>query len=474
MPHWPKPLGSRPKDFSLDRMKSFLSKLGNPEKKMPPVVHIAGTNGKGSTLSFIRYIMQAAGYKVHTYTSPHLVNFNERIVVAGSYIDDDELYSLLEECRAAVAEQPITLFEAATISAFLAFSRHKADISLIESGMGGRLDATNVIDNPILTIITSIALDHTEYLGPTIEIIAGEKAGIMKPNVSCVIAPQETSIMNVLESHSIDKKSPLYRGGFEWNCSKQLSVIKQPSVAKGPSVTKRSSVIPVLDTGIQEKDIWIPASRAGMTPARMIFQTSAQSIELPLPSLKGDHQVINSGNAIAACSILSGKYGFDIGEEDIVSGLQHTYWPARLEHIREGKLISLLPKGWKLFLDGAHNNDGARVLSEWVRDNFAEGVYAIFGVTRNRNVEEFLKHLKPYIKLLCAVCVKSEPNATNTSLIKEKADDIGIKVAQCESIGDAISNHILKAPIPNIKTILICGSLFLARDLAMENNQTTP
>lgn len=429
MPHWPKPIGSRPKDFSLDRIKSFLNKLGNPEKKIPPIIHIAGTNGKGSTLSFIRYIMQAAGYKVHTYTSPHLVNFNERIVVAGNNIDDSELHNLLEECRIAVAEQPITLFEAATTAAFLAFSRHKADITLVEVGLGGRLDATNVIDNPILTIITSIALDHTEYLGPTIETIAGEKAGIMKPNVPCVIAPQEKSIMNTLEHHAINKKSPLYRGGLEWNCEKQNN--------------------------------------------KMVFQSTIQSIEFSLPSLKGDHQIINAGNAIAACSILSGKYGFNIGEEDIASGLQSTYWPARLESIKEGNLISLLPKDWQLFLDGAHNNDGARVLARWIKDNFAEGVYMIFGVTRNRNVAEFLEHLKPYIKLLCAVCVKSEPKATSTDLIREGANNIGVNAIECESIGDAISNHILKASIQNVKTILICGSLFLARDLSMENNQPT-
>ncbi len=426
MPHWPKPIGSRPKDFSLDRIKSFLNKLGNPEKKIPPIIHIAGTNGKGSTLSFIRYIMQAAGYKVHTYTSPHLVNFNERIVVAGNDIDDSELHNSLEECRIAVAEQPITLFEAATTAAFLAFSRHKADITLVEVGLGGRLDATNVIDNPILTIITSIALDHTEYLGPTVETIAGEKAGIMKPNVPCVIAPQEKSIMNTLEQHAINKKSPLYRGGFEWNCEKQNN--------------------------------------------RIVFQSTIQSIEFSLPSLKGDHQIINSGNAIAACSILSGKYGFNIGEEDIASGLQSTYWPARLESIKEGNLISLLPKDWQLFLDGAHNNDGARVLAKWVRDNFAEGIYMIFGVTRNRNVAEFLEHLKPYIKLLCAVCVKSEPKATSTDLIREGAHNIGINAIECESIRDAISNHILKASIQNVKTILICGSLFLARDFSMENS----
>lgn len=425
MPHWPKPLGSRPRDFSLERIRGFLDRLGNPERKIPPVIHIAGTNGKGSTLSFIRYMLQAAGYKVHAYTSPHLVNFNERIVVAGSCIDDNELYNLLEESRAVVANQPITLFEAATITAFLTFSRHEADVTLIEVGMGGRLDATNVIDNPILTIITSIAFDHTEYLGSTLETIAGEKAGIMKPNIPCVIAPQEKTVMSTLEYCAINKKSPVYRGGFEWNCRKQNS--------------------------------------------KMIFQSAVQSIEFPLPSLKGDHQIVNAGNAIAACSILSGKYGFNVEEEDIVSGLQSTYWPARLEPINKGYLISLLPKDWQLFLDGAHNNDGARVLAEWVKDNFAEGIYVIFGVTRNRSVEEFLKYLKPYIKLLCAVCVKSEPKATNIGLIRKGADNIGINAIECESIGDAISNHILKAPIQDIKTILICGSLFLARDLAMEN-----
>ena len=425
MPHWPKPLGNRPKDLSLERIKSFLDKLNNPEKKIPPIVHIAGTNGKGSTLSFIRYIMQAAGYTVHAYTSPHLVNFNERIVIAGRCISDSELYNLLEECRSAVKDQPITLFEGVTIAAFLAFSRYKADITLIETGMGGRLDATNVIENPILTIITSIALDHTEYLGSTIEAIASEKAGIMKPGVTCVITPQEKSVMNTLEHHAINKKSPLYRGGFEWNCKKQNS--------------------------------------------KMVFQSAIQSIEFPLPSLSGDHQITNAGTAIAACSILSGKYGFNIEEEDISLGLQNTYWPARLEHIKEGNLISLLPKGFQLFLDGAHNSDGARVLAKWLKENHAEGVYVIFGVTRNRNVQEFLQHLKPYIKLLCAICVKSEPNATNTTVIKEAAGEIGIKAIECESISDAILNHIVKTHIQNVRTILICGSLFLARDLAIEN-----
>lgn len=420
MPHWPKPIGRKPSDYSLDRIKNVLNKLGNPEKAIPSVVHITGTNGKGSTLSFIRYIMQTAGYKVHAYTSPHLIYFNERIVIAGNYIDDNELYNILEECRLAVKEE-VTLFEATTIAAFLAFARNEADITLVEVGMGGRLDATNVIDNPILTIITSISLDHTEYLGPTVEIIASEKAGIMKPNIPCVIATQKKSVMNTLEFHAAREKSLLYRGGFEWNCNRQNN--------------------------------------------RMIFKSAVQSIEFPLPSLAGDHQIANAGNAIAACSILSGKYKFNIGEEDISSGLKGTYWPARLELIKEEKL---LPKGWQLFLDGAHNNEGANVLSKWIANNFSDGIYVIFGVTRNRNVEEFLQHFKPHIKLLCAVCVKSELHAVNASLIREKANNIGIKAVECESIGDAIFNYILKAINENTKTILICGSLFLARDLAME------
>ncbi len=425
MPHWPKSISRSLDKNSIDLIKGFLQKLGNPEKNIPPIVHISGTNGKGSTLAFIRYIMQAAGYRIHTYTSPHLIHFNERIVVAGEYISDNELYNLLEECRIAINDQPITLFEATTITAFLAFARNRADIALIEVGMGGRLDATNIIVNPILTIITSIALDHAEYLGPTVEIIASEKAGIMKNSVPCVIAPQKESVMDVLGRHAALKKSPLYRSGLEWHCYQKNK--------------------------------------------KMIFQSFIQSTEFPLPSLKGNHQIINAGNAIAACSILSGKYGFDICEEDIARGLQHAYWPARLEHIKSGRLVALLPNNWKLFLDGAHNEDGAKVLAEWIACNFPEGIYVIFGLTRNKNIEKFLQHFKPYTRLLCAVCVQSEPNAINTALIKKTAATIGVNAVECESIRDAILNYILRTIDQNVKTILICGSLFLARDLSIEN-----
>lgn len=427
MPHWPKPLGFRPQDFGLDRISNLLNRLGNPEKKLPPVVHVAGTNGKGSTIAFINHIMKAAGYKVHAYTSPHLINFNERITVAGKHIADRELYNILEECRIAAEGIPITFFEGTTAAAFLAFSRVKADILLIEVGMGGRLDATNVIDNPLLTIITSISLEHTEYLGPTVEIIAGEKAGIIKPNVTCVIAPQQDSVMRMLEFYASKNKSPLYRGEYEWVCKQHDN-------------------------------------------HTMSFNSSVQSLKLPLPSLQGAHQIINAGNAIAACSILSGKYNYNIDYEYIASGIKKTYWPARLEHVKRGQLIDMLPTDWKLFIDGAHNPAGAEVLSEWIADNFKKGVYIILGVTKDKDIERFLKYIKPHAKLLCAVCVKSEPRSQSAKFVEEKAVAAGINAIACDSLSDAISKILNEATCSEIKNIITCGSLFLAADFMLENS----
>lgn len=428
MPHWPKPLGFRPQDFGLDRMLKLLSKLGNPEKKLPPVIHVAGTNGKGSTVAFINHIMKAAGYKVHTYTSPHLINFNERITLAGKQIIDRELYKILEECRIAAEEVniPVTFFEGTTVAALLAFSRIEADILLVEVGMGGRLDATNVIDNPLLTIITSISLEHTEYLGPTVEIIAGEKAGIIKPNVTCIVAPQQDSVMRVLEFYASKNKSPLYRGGYEWVCKQHDNHI-------------------------------------------MSFNSSVQFLKLPLPSLQGMHQITNAGNAIATCSILSGKYNYNINYEHIVSGIENTYWPARLEHIKAGQLIDMLPADWKLFMDGAHNPAGAHVLSEWIANSLNQSVYVILGMTKDKDIEGFLKYIKPHVKLLCTVCVKSEPRSQNAKVIEEKALAVGINAIACNSLSSAISEILNEAAYSEIKNIIVCGSLFLAADFMLEN-----
>ena len=206
MPHWPKPLGKRPINYNLDNICELLRRLGNPEKNIPPVVHVAGTNGKGSTIAFIKKVLIESGYKVHVYNSPHLVYFNERIILANEYIKNSYLHSILEECRSVSDDMHITFFEGTTAAAFLAFSRVDADITILETGMGGRLDATNVIEKPMLTIITPISLDHQEFLGDSIAQIATEKAGIMKHDCTCIISEQLKDAKDVLEKTAINKK----------------------------------------------------------------------------------------------------------------------------------------------------------------------------------------------------------------------------------------------------------------------------
>ena len=426
MPHWPKPLGFRPSDMVLDRIIQVLSNLGNPEKKLPPVIHVAGTNGKGSTIAFLRYILSAAGLKTHIYTSPHLIEFNERVVIAGNKISDNYLYEVLEVCREASVGIPLTFFEGTTAAALLAFSQVDADIVLLETGMGGRLDATNVV-NPILTIITSISLEHTEVLGDVVELIATEKAGIMKENVTCVIAPQDKeSIMQVFEYYAMKNSVPLYRGGIDWFCDKQEN--------------------------------------------NMLFKSSVDTLSFPLPSLPGEHQIINAGNAIAACSILAGKFGYNIQYEDIVQGIKQARWPARLEKITTGFLSKIIPESWDLFLDGAHNPAGSEMLSRWIQNNILGDLYVIIGMTREKDSVLFLNHLKPYIKFLTSVCVKSEPRAQTAEELLDTALSLGIKASASKTLTDAISKILELGDHNKRSTILICGSLFLAGDVLLENN----
>ena len=426
MPHWPKPLGFRPSDMVLDRIIQVLDNLGNPEKKLPPVIHVAGTNGKGSTIAFIRYILNAAGLKTHIYTSPHLIDFNERVIIAGKKISDKYLYEVLEICREASVGIPLTFFEGTTAATLLAFSQVEADVVLLETGMGGRLDATNVV-SPILTIITSISLEHTEVLGDAVELIATEKAGIMKENVTCIIAPQEQeSIMKVFEYYAMKNSVPLYRGGIDWFCDKQET--------------------------------------------NMLFKNSVDTLSFPLPSLPGEHQIINAGNAIAACSVLAGKFGYNIGYEEIVQGITQAHWPARLERITTGFLSKILPQSWELFLDGAHNPAGSEMLSRWIQNNVVGDLYVVIGMTREKDSALFLSHLKPYIKFLSSICVKSEPRAQTAEELLQTALSLGIKAVASKTLTDAISK-ILEVGNHNEKsTILICGSLFLAGDVLLENS----
>ena len=425
MPRWPRVLECRVPDFQLDRITKMLERLGNPEKHMPPVVHVAGTNGKGSTIAFLAHILRAAGVRAHVYTSPHLVEFNERIVLSGEQISDAYLDEILEECESASNGIQTTFFEATTAAAFLAFSKVEADITLVEVGMGGRLDATNVV-TPILSIITSISLDHTSSLGTTVELIAGEKSGIIKRGTSCVVAPQNSeSIMRTIEYYAMRDQAFLYRGGIEWSCKK---------------------------------------SGSGMS-----FSSGKISYKFPLPSLPGNHQIVNAGNAIAACSILSGKFGYKIDYEDVVDGLTNTRWPARLERITSGFIPKLLPEGWKLFLDGAHNPAGAQVLSDWIAQNASSGLYIIVGMTRGKDCKTFLSCLKRHIKFLCAVCVKSEPRAKLAEEIAQDATELGIPSSAESDIQSSVKKILSIGDSGPEPIILVCGSLFLAGDLLKES-----
>ncbi len=425
LPHWPQLIGSKPIDLGLERVLDLLDKLGNPHKKLPPVIHVAGTNGKGSTIAFLSSIFKAAGLKAHIYTSPHLVNFNERIVINYEQISDEYLYELSEECR-IVAENnniKVTFFEGTTALAFLAFMRNPADVILLETGLGGRLDATNVIEKPALTIITSISLDHTEYLGPNEALIAREKAGIMKKDVPCVTSLQTEEVDFVLQQEAGRINCPLYSYSYDWHSAEE----------------KKKLVY--YDSIKEQKNIY------------------------PLPSLMGLHQIINSGNAIAAVKLLK---NFNISDDHICQGLTSTNWPGRLQKITKGRIISLLPKlpkksAWEIWLDGAHNEAGAYVLSQNLLTLTKKPIYMIFGMTKGRDTEKFLSHFKNIVKMVVGVLIKTEPSAYSAEQICSSAKNLNFVTYKAESIDDAILHITKNAKEPGI--ILFAGSLYLASDV---------
>jgi dihydrofolate synthase / folylpolyglutamate synthase len=421
MPHWPIPTGVKPIDLDLTRIKNLLEDLGNPQDKLPPIIHVAGTNGKGSTTAFLKAIFQAAGYKVHVYNSPHLVRFNERIILAGNEIDDNFLYEVIEECRTVSERSDIqpTFFEATTASAFLAFSKVKADVVLLEVGLGGRLDATNVIDNPAMSIITSISLEHVEFLGDDVKKIAYEKAGIIKPNSPCVVSQQYPEVMEML--NSIADQSYSYE--HDW--------IIYPD---------------------EEKNL--------------VYEAPDTMLKLPAPNLQGAHQYVNAGNAITA--VLNLKE-FDIKEKDIAYGISHAVWPARIQCLSEGEIISRLSDDWQVWVDGAHNEASAHVLSIWLEDQEAMPTYMIFGMTRGRDCQKFLQSFLGKVKYLVGVLIEAEPSSYNAEFVKNEADQMGIKASAADSIDEAF-DMISKLETGPAR-IIVCGSLYLAGDVLYQNQK---
>lgn len=426
MPHWPVPLWFNPINLGLERMRTLLEALGSPHKALPPVVHIAGTNGKGSTLAFLRSILEASGYVVHCYTSPHLVRFNERIHVSGHEISDEYLYELLEECRIETEKLglPITFFEGTTAAAFLAFARNPADIVLLETGLGGRLDATNLVDHPMLTILTSISFDHMQYLGDSIAKIAYEKAGIMKAGTVCVSSMQMEEAEHVFEQQAELLGVNLIQYGYDWGVKK--------------------------------------------TATGMTFLAHDTELALPAPALIGDHQYMNAGTAIAAAKALQ---GFVISEKAIAKGLQNAHWPARLQQLKEGTLPALLPEGWELWLDGAHNEAGGHVLSLWAEEKQDRPLFLISGMTKGRDSAKFFESLQPFSQFVCGLLVEAEPSSHPADYITEAAKTVGIEAISCDSVEDAIRFLIEYSTVP--ARILICGSLYLAGSV-LEVNAGAP
>ena len=406
-------------DLSLGRIERLLAALGNPHERLPPAVHVAGTKGKGSTVATMRACLEAAGYRVHAYTSPHLVRFHERIRLAGELIDEEALLALLEECERANRSEPITFFEITTAAAFLAFARTPADIALLEVGMGGRLDTTNVIRHPAVTAITPVSLDHQGFLGDTIAAIAGEKAGILKPEVPAVIGPQPQAAERVIEARAAAVAAPLYRSGKEWRCA---------------------------------------AANVGMR-----YEGSRWRLDLPLPSLLGPHQIVNAGVAIACLEQLQ---KFALPPSAIADGLRHIDWPARLQRLQRGPLVEMLPAGWELWLDGAHNTLAAEaiaaVASEW-RDRPLD---LIVGMLNTKDASGFFAPLAPYTRSVRALTIPGEENPHPSAQLAAAARGLGLEAQEAASVATALCDIIAR---PGLARVLICGSLHLAGVVLAEN-----
>jgi len=408
-------------DLSLGRIEARLAALGNPERRLPPVFHVAGTNGKGSTIAFLRAFLEAAGYRCHVYTSPHLVRFNERIRVAGDLIPDDSLLELIREVDRAGGEAPITHFEITTAIAFLAFARTPADAALIEVGLGGRFDATNLFPRPHATAVTRISHDHRQFLGDVLTEIAGEKAGIFKQGVSAVMAEQPNKIVRdrlLREAETVGARPIAY--GRDW--------------------------------------------RVAETGAGFRYEGPGRSIDLPPPALLGRHQWMNAGTAI---TMLDSAGGFDVSDDALRRGLISVEWPGRLQRLTRGPLTAMLPPGWELWLDGAHNDSGGEVLGAQAALWNDRPLDLIFGVRAEKVPADVLGPLVPHTARLRAIAIPGDPASLSAEAAATAARAVGIAdTAPAASAMDAMAS-LASAVGP--RRVLICGSLYLAGAVLAEN-----
>ncbi len=416
-------------DLSLGRVRRLLDRLGNPERRLPPIVHVAGTNGKGSVMALMRSMLTAAGYRVQAYTSPHLVQFVERVRLAEGIIAEDDLARHLEACEQASRDDPITFFEITTAAAFRAFAKDDADILLLEVGLGGRLDATNVIGSPRLTCITPLALDHAGFLGSTLAEIAREKAGILKSGVTCVLGPQPAEAMETLAVAARSAGAPLVRAG----------------AARG-------------------KGGWHATAQAG----HLHVSVDGRGSRLPLPALPGRHQIANAGLAVACLETID---GFRVPEPARAEGLARTQWPARLQRLSKGPLTDWLPAGADLWLDGGHNPAAAAMLAaslrDWAADDPAPRPLALIaGLMRTKDANGFLAPFALLSPHVYAVPVAGEKTTHPPAHLADAARALGFGSSCHDDVAAALQS------IPRTGTpprVLICGSLYLAGQVLREN-----
>jgi len=411
----------------LDRVQRLLAALGHPERRLPPVIHVAGTNGKGSTCAFSRAMLEAQGLKVHVYASPHLVHFHERIRLAGSLITESELAALLEECEDVNAGAPITFFEITTAAAILAFSRHKADALVLEVGLGGKYDATNVIEKPKVAVITPIGFDHAEFLGTDLDGIAVEKAGIIKAGVPVIIGPQDDGPRDVIV--------------------RRADMLGAPVVAFG-------------------QDFF-----AHQEHGRMVYQDMGGLLDLPLPRLVGRHQIENAATAIAAL-----RQSNWVSDKAIETGLRSVEWPARMQRLSHGPLVDLAPRDSEVWLDGGHNPHGAAAVARALADleeRTEKPLYLITGMLANKDAGGFFSAFRGLVRHVVTVAIPGEHASLGAGALYDRARDAGLEASPAEDLDDAMLQVSAMARMDDEDTpprILICGSLYLAGEVLVENS----
>ena len=407
-------------DLSLGRVERLLEALGRPDLTLPPTIHVAGTNGKGSTLAFLRAMLEASGARVHVYTSPHLLRFNERIRLGaeggGKLVDDAALREALETCERANGRQSITFFEITTAAAFLLFSRTQADWLLLETGLGGRYDATNVISAPKATIITSVSLDHPEFLGATVEKIAMEKAGIFKPGAPAVIGFQRDAARNVLERQARRVGAPVAIAGEDFHIYEESG--------------------------------------------RLVFEDARGLLDLPAPRLQGRHQHENAAAAVAALRAIDP----DFPSKAFEAGLLKAEWPARLQRLSRGRLVDAAPPGSEIWIDGGHNEDGGRVLAEAMaefEERDARPLALVCGAQTTKDVRAMLRHFVGLAREVIAVPVEGEHICWPPEEIAAAAQAMGVSARPAHSLERAVE-MLASTAFERAPRVLIAGSLYLA------------